>query len=68
MRNRGIHRSALVVLCSCHWRLVGFVANHDPCGRRPVDELLARLRSAVATTGQLEAEACRGAIAGLTPR
>jgi transposase len=47
-------------------RLAGFLARHAYSGRRPVDELLDRLRSApIAATGELEAEACRSAIAGL---
>jgi len=53
-------------------RLEGFLARHAYCGRRPVDELLTRLRSApIAATGELEAEAHRsatlGLVAALTP-
>jgi transposase len=53
-------------------RLQGFLARHAYCGRRPVDELLSRLRNApIAATGELEAEAHRsatlGLVAALTP-
>jgi transposase len=47
-------------------RLQGFLARHAYCGRRPVNDLLDRLRSApVAATGELEADARRAAICGL---
>jgi transposase len=47
-------------------RLQGFLARHSYSGRRPVDELLERLRSApIAAIGELETEARRAAIAGL---
>jgi transposase len=47
-------------------RLAGFLARHAYCGRRPVDELLARLHNApIAATGELQAEAHRSAVAGL---
>ena len=47
-------------------RLHGFLTRHAYCGRRPVDELLARLRSApIAALGELQAEARRSAVAGL---
>ncbi|MDX6643097.1 MAG: hypothetical protein QOD76_1059 [Solirubrobacteraceae bacterium] len=53
-------------------RLEGFLARHAYCGRRPVDELLGRLRNApIAVTGDLQAEAHRsatlGLVAALTP-
>jgi transposase len=53
-------------------RLEGFLARHAYCGRRSVDELLGRLRSApIAALGELEAEAHRsatlGLVAALTP-
>lgn len=47
-------------------RLAGFLARHSYCGRRPVDELLERLRRApVACVGEAEAEARRAAVLGL---
>ncbi len=47
-------------------RLEGFLARHRYSGRRPVAELLARLRSAPeGRAGALEAEARRGAVLGL---
>ena len=47
-------------------RLQGFLARHAYCGRRPVDELLTRLRSAPrASVGELEADARRAAVLGL---
>jgi transposase len=47
-------------------RLHGFLARHAYCGRRPVQELLQRLRNApIAALGELEADAHRSAIAGL---
>src|SRR5918994_4406317 len=47
-------------------RLQGFLARHGYCGRRPVDELLERLRSApVAVLGELETDARRAAVVGL---
>jgi transposase len=47
-------------------RLQGFLARHAYCGRRPVDELLERLRCApVAALGELETEARRAAVLGL---
>ena len=47
-------------------RLQGFLARHGYCGRRPVDELLERLRSApVAVLGDLETHARRAAVVGL---
>jgi len=47
-------------------RLEGFLARHAYCGRRSVDELLTRLRTApIAALGDLHAEAHRSAIAGL---
>jgi transposase len=47
-------------------RLQGFLARHAYSGRRPVDELLDRLRSApVAVVGELEADARRAAVLGL---
>jgi transposase len=47
-------------------RMQGFLARHGYCGRRPVEQLLQRLRSApIAVTGELEAEARRAAVAGL---
>jgi transposase len=53
-------------------RLAGFLARHAYSGRRPVEELLERLRSApVAATGELEREARRATVtslaAALTP-
>lgn len=47
-------------------RLQGFLARHSYCGRRPVDELLKRLRSAPhAVLGELETDARRAAVLGL---
>lgn len=47
-------------------RLAGFLARHSYCGRRPVGELLERLRSApVAILGELETDARRAAVTGL---
>ena len=47
-------------------RLSGFLARHGYCGRRPVPELLARLREApVGTAGDLEAEARRAVVLAL---
>ena len=47
-------------------RLEGFLARHGYCGRRPVGELLERLRSAPqAVIGELEADARRAAVLGL---
>lgn len=47
-------------------RLGTFLARHAYSGRRPVDELLTRLRRApVAITGELEADARRAAVLGL---
>jgi transposase len=47
-------------------RLAGFLAHHGYCGRRPVDELLERLRSApIAVIGDLETDARRAAVLGL---
>ena len=47
-------------------RLAGFLARHSYCGRRPVGELLERLRSApVAILGDLETDARRAAVTGL---
>ena len=47
-------------------RLQGFLDRHAYCGRRPVDELLERLRTApVAAVGELEADARRAAVLGL---
>jgi transposase len=47
-------------------RLAAFLARHAYCGRRPVEELLKRLRSApVAVVGELEADARRAAVLGL---
>lgn len=47
-------------------RLQGFLARHAYCGRRSVDELLSRLRTApIAALGDLQGEAHRSAIAGL---
>jgi transposase len=47
-------------------RLQGFLARHAYCGRRSVDELLTRLRTApIAALGDLQGEAHRSAIAGL---
>jgi transposase len=47
-------------------RLGGFLARHAYSGRRPVDELLTRLRNApIAALGELETEARRSAVAGL---
>ena len=53
-------------------RLRGFLDRHAYCGRRSVEELLARLRGApVAALGELEAEArglaVRGLVAALAP-
>lgn len=53
-------------------RLQGFLARHAYCGRRSVDELLTRLRSApIAALGDLQGEAHRsatlGLVAALTP-
>jgi transposase len=47
-------------------RLQGFLARHSYCGRRPVDELLERLRGAPqAIVGELEQEARRACVLGL---
>src|SRR5919108_4096193 len=47
-------------------RLAGFLARHAYCGRRPVSQLLERLRSApVAVIGDLETDARRAAVIGL---
>ena len=47
-------------------RLQGFLDGHAYSGRRPVEELLARLREApIAALGELEAQARRDAVAGL---
>ena len=47
-------------------RLEGFLARHAYSGRRPVDELLTRLRNApIAALGDLQNEAHRSAVAGL---
>ena len=47
-------------------RLHGFLTRHAYSGRRPVSDLLDRLRSApIAATGELEAEARRAAVCGL---
>jgi transposase len=47
-------------------RLAGFLARHGYCGRRPVGQLLERLRGApVAVLGELEADARRAAVIGL---
>lgn len=47
-------------------RLQAFLARHGYCGRRAVDELLERLRSApTAALGELEADARRNAVLGL---
>jgi transposase len=47
-------------------RLAGFLARHGYCGRRSVDELLERLRSApAAALGELEQDARRAAVVGL---
>jgi transposase len=47
-------------------RLEGFLARHAYCGRRSIDELLTRLRSApIAALGDLQADAHRSAVAGL---
>ena len=47
-------------------RLEGFLARHAYCGRRPPEELLARLRSAPeGRAGALETEARRGSVLGL---
>jgi transposase len=47
-------------------RLAGFLARHSYPGRRPVDELLERLRRAPsAAVGEAEAEARRAAVLGL---
>ena len=47
-------------------RLQAFLARHAYSGRRPVGELLARLRSApAAAVGELETEARRAAVLGL---
>jgi transposase len=47
-------------------RLAGFLARHRYCGRRPVSQLLERLRSApVAVVGDLESDARRAAVVGL---
>jgi transposase len=47
-------------------RLQGFLSRHAYCGRRPVGELLERLRSApIAACGELEADARRAAVLGL---
>jgi transposase len=47
-------------------RLAAFLARHAYCGRRPVDELLKRLRTApTAAIGELETEARRTAVLGL---
>ena len=47
-------------------RLQSFLARHAYCGRRPVEDLLARLRNApVAIVGELQADARRSAVLGL---
>ena len=47
-------------------RLQGFLARHAYCGRRPVEQLLQRLRDApTAAIGELETEARRHAVTGL---
>jgi transposase len=47
-------------------RLAAFLARHAYCGRRPIEELLERLRSApVAVVGDLETDARRAAVLGL---
>jgi transposase len=47
-------------------RLAGFLARHSYPGRRPVDELLERLRRApVAAVGEAQVEARRAAVLGL---
>lgn len=47
-------------------RLAAFLARHAYCGRRPVEELLQRLRGApVAVVGELEADARRATVLGL---
>jgi transposase len=47
-------------------RLAGFLARHAYCGRRPVEQLLDRLRAAPsAAIGELEHDARRAAVAGL---
>ncbi len=47
-------------------RLAGFLARHAYCGRRPVEDLLERLRNApTAAIGELERDARRNAITGL---
>lgn len=47
-------------------RLEGFLARHAYCGRRSIDELLTRLRTApIAALGDLQGEAHRSAVAGL---
>jgi transposase len=47
-------------------RLSGFLARHAYCGRRPVPDLLARLREApVGTAGELEVEARRAVVLAL---
>ncbi len=47
-------------------RLAGFLARHAYCGRRPVDQLLERLRNApTAAIGELEHEARRATVSSL---
>jgi len=47
-------------------RLQGFLARHAYCGRRPVEQLLERLRNApTAAIGELERDARRNAVTGL---
>jgi transposase len=47
-------------------RLAGFLARHRYCGRRPVEDLLERLRNApTAALGELERDARRNAVTGL---
>jgi transposase len=47
-------------------RLAAFLARHGYCGRRPVEDLLARLRSApVAAIGEFEHDARHNTVAGL---
>jgi transposase len=47
-------------------RLSGFLARHGYCGRRPVPDLLARLREApLGTAGELEVEARRAVVLAL---
>ena len=47
-------------------RLTSFLARHGYCGRRPVEQLLERLRNApVAVIGELETDARRAAVTGL---